>query len=248
MIRAFLRHFINFFKTFSEQEKILNTSIKTMIGAKPLNIDLYVLATSHSSIAKTNLGGIKDSNERLEFLGDAILGSVVAHHLFKKFPFKDEGFLTQTRSKIVNRESLNLLAKKIGIHDIIAYENNINTRVHKSIYGNTLEALVGAVYLDRGYKFCHNFIIKKLLIPHFDIDELVETDSNFKSKVIEWAQKENKNVAFVIDNVISRGSFKEFTAHVVINEDIVGEGQGSSKKRAEQAAAMKACDKLNLLQ
>jgi len=217
-----------------------------MIGGNPLNIDLYVLATSHSSVAKTNLGGIKDSNERLEFLGDAILGSVVAEHLFKKFPFKDEGFLTETRSKIVNRESLNLLAKKIGINSIISYENNRNTRSHKSIYGNTLEALVGAVYLDRGHSFCSNFIIRKLLVPHFDLDELIETDSNFKSKVIEWAQKEGKPLSFDIKNIISKGNYKEFTAHVIIEEEVVGEGHGSSKKRAEQAAASKACQKLAL--
>ncbi|MDH5476115.1 MAG: ribonuclease III [Cyclobacteriaceae bacterium] len=246
MIRALIRHFFNLFRKFSEQEKNLNTSIKSMIGGNPLNIDLYVLATSHSSVAKTNLGGIKDSNERLEFLGDAILGSVVAEHLFKKFPFKDEGFLTETRSKIVNRESLNLLAKKIGINSIISYENNRNTRSHKSIYGNTLEALVGAVYLDRGHSFCSNFIIRKLLVPHFDLDELIETDSNFKSKVIEWAQKEGKPLSFDIKNIISKGNYKEFTAHVIIEEEVVGEGHGSSKKRAEQAAASKACQKLAL--
>lgn len=218
-----------------------------MIGVKSLNIDLYILATSHSSVAKTNSGGIKDSNERLEFLGDAILGSVVAEYLFKKFPFKDEGVLTETRSKIVNRESLNLLAKKIGVNAIISLGNNRNPRTHKSIYGNTLEALVGAIYLDRGHHFCNDFIIKKLLIPHFDLDELIETDSNFKSKVIEWAQKENKSLNFVIDKVITRGNYKEFTAHVIIEDGVVGEGHGSSKKRAEQAAASKACGKLDLL-
>lgn len=246
MIRAFIRHLTNLFRTYSEQERKLIAAIKPMVGAKPLNINLYVLATSHSSIAKKNAGGIKDSNERLEFLGDAILGSVVAEHLFKKFPFKDEGFLTETRSKIVNRESLNLLAKKIGINDIVSFENTRNARAHKSILGNTLEALVGAVYLDRGYIYCKNFIIKKLLIPHFDLEELAETDSNFKSKIIEWAQKESKTLLFEIDNEITRGNYKEFTAHVIVDDEIVGEGHGSSKKRAEQSAALKACEKLSL--
>jgi len=247
VIRALLRHFINFFRIFSEQEKKLIASIKSMVGVKPLNIELYVLATSHRSVAKTNSGGIKDSNERLEFLGDAILGSVVAEYLFKKFPFKDEGVLTETRSKIVNRESLNLLAKKIGINAIISIENNRYSRSHKSIYGNTLEAVIGAVYIDRGYQFCKKFIIKKLLIPHFDLEELIDTDSNFKSIVIEWAQKESKSLNFVIDKIITKGNFKEFTAHVIVEDEVVGEGHGSSKKRAEQAAASKACEKLTLL-
>lgn len=247
MIRASLRHFTNLFRTYSEQEKKLIAAMKPMVGTKPLNINLYVLAISHSSIAKKNAGGLKDSNERLEFLGDAILGSVVAEHLFKIFPFKDEGFLTETRSKIVNRESLNLLAKKIGVQTIISFENNPNSRAHKSILGNTLEALVGAVYLDRGYKYCKKFIIRKLLIPHFDLEELAGTDSNFKSKIIEWAQKEGKDLSFEIENVVTKGNYKEFTAHVVVDGEVVGEGHGSSKKRAEQAAALKSCEKLSIV-
>ena len=246
MIRAFFRHFINLFRTYSDQERKVIAAMNRMVGSKPLNVKLYTLALRHSSVAKTNAGGAKDSNERLEFLGDAVLGSIVAEHLFKRFPFKDEGFLTEMRSKIVKRESLNILAKKIGIADIVSYESNKTVRAHKSIYGNTLEAVVGAVYLDRGYKFCRKFIIKKLLIPHFDFDELVETDTNFKSKIIEWAQKENKELSFVIDKEVIKGNFKEFTAHVVVDDNVLGEGHGTSKKRAEQAAALKACEKLSI--
>lgn len=246
MVRAFVKHFINLFKPYSDKEKRLRTAIKSMVGAKPLNLHLFVLAVSHSSIAKTNVHGLKESNERLEFLGDAILGSVVAEYLFKKFPSKDEGFLTEIRSRIVNRESLNLLARKIGVNSIVEYESLKSSRVHKSIYGNTLEALVGAVYLDRGYGFCKSFIIQKLLIPHFDINQLVETDSNFKSKIIEWAQKENKALNFEITNIAVKGSHKEFTAEVLVENESIGVGFGSSKKRAEQAAASKACEHLHI--
>lgn len=220
--------------------------MKIMVGAKPLNIHLYTLAVSHSSIAKTNVHGLKESNERLEFLGDAILGSVVAEYLFKKFPSKDEGFLTEIRSRIVNRESLNLLARKIGVNSVVQYESMNNSRMHKSIYGNTLEAIVGAVYLDRGYGFCHNFIVQKLLNPHFDITELIQTESNFKSKIIEWAQKENKELNFEITNIDVKGSHKEFTAEVMVENETIGTGFGSSKKRAEQAAAAKACEHLHI--
>ena len=246
MIRAFFKHFLNLFKSYSESEQRLSTAIKSMVGSKPLNLHLFVLAVSHSSIAKTNIHGLKESNERLEFLGDAILGSVVAEYLFKKYPSKDEGFLTEIRSRIVNRESLNLLARKIGVNVIAQYESMSNARMHKSIYGNTLEALVGAVYLDRGYGFCRSFIINKLLMPHFDINELIETDTNFKSKIIEWAQKENKDLNFEITNIASKGSHKEFTAEVLIENERIGTGFGSSKKRAEQAAAAKACEYLEI--
>ena len=120
-----------------------------------------------------------ESNERLEYLGDAVLGAVVAEYLFNKFPFKDEGFLTEVRSRIVNRENLNRLAKKIGLAEIIEYTGHLrkNSQSFKSIYGDALEALIGAVYLDNNYNYCRKFILKKLIIPHIDLDQIVNTDS-----------------------------------------------------------------------
>lgn len=246
MSRAASKRVLNIFRSTSIQDKKLASAVKSMVGSKPLNLSLYQLASSHSSIAKTNNDGHKESNERLEFLGDAILGSIVAEYLFKKFPFKDEGFLTEIRSRIVNRESLNLLGIKIGLPNIVAFDNHNKFRAHKSIYGNALEALIGAVYLDRGYLFCSRFIIKKLLIPHFDIDELINTNSNHKSKVIEWAQRQNKQMTFDIVNIKSVGNHKEFTAHVIIDNEMKGEGFGRNKKKAEQAAAAKACETLHI--
>ena len=246
MSRAALKRISNIFRPTSIQDKELVAAIKSMVGNKPLNLSLYQLAISHSSTAKTNNEGFKESNERLEYLGDAILGSIVAEYLFKKFPFKDEGFLTDMRSRIVNRESLNLLGRKIGITNIISLDNNTKSRPHKFIYGNALEALVGAVYLDRGYIYCSKFIIKKLLTPHFDIDELINTDSNHKSKVIEWVQRQNKQVVFDIVNIKSIGNHKEFTARVLIDNEVKGEGFGHNKKKAEQAAAANACEILEI--
>lgn len=216
-------------------------AIERIVGNKPLNLSLFRLAMIHSSIAKAD-NGYKESNDRLEYLGDAVLGLVTAEFLFKKYPYKPEGFLTEIRARLVNRESLNNLAKKIGVPEIVAYnDRRKNSLSYKSLYGDTLEALVGAVYLDRGYSFCRRFIIKKLVKPHFDIDDIVRNNPNYKSKIIEWAHKENKAVKFEIVEVKGKNHSKEFIAEVVINDKPVGRGAGFSKKRAEQDAAEKSC-------
>lgn len=208
---------------------------------------LYKLATLHSSIAKENSNGIKESNERLEYLGDAILGAAVADYLFKKFPYKDEGFLTEMRSRLVNRESLNLLARKIGIANIVQYDQK-NAHLQQVILGNTLEAIVGAIYLDKGYLRCKKFVIDKLIQPNYDLEALVTANSNFKSKIIEWAQREGKDIRFEIIGVTKGRNHKEFTAQVLVNQQAYGTGFGNSKKKAEQDAAFKTCEMLNILQ
>ena len=175
----------------SPKNKRLISAVKTIVGKKPINVEIFELATRHASAAKTLKSGFRESNERLEYLGDAVLGTVIAEFLFKKYPFKDEGFLTEIRSRIVNRESLNDLGKKIGLDVLIEYDaNRKNSLSHRSIHGDTLEALVGAVYLDRGFRFCRKFVIKKLLLPYFDLDQIVKNNPNNKSLIIEWAQKE----------------------------------------------------------
>ncbi|HWZ21711.1 MAG TPA: ribonuclease III domain-containing protein, partial [Cytophagaceae bacterium] len=142
----------------------------------PDNSSLYKLAISHSSVAKENSSGTKNSYERLEYLGDSVLGTVVAEYLFKKFPYKNEGFLTDIRSRIVNRESLNKVGKKMGLNRIVEYSGKVNLS-HKSLYGDVLEALVGAVYLDKGFYPCREFILTKILEHHFDIEEVVTNTS-----------------------------------------------------------------------
>lgn len=242
------KRFLNTFKKKTDRDKRLISAVEAIVGSKPNNLSLYQLATKHSSIAKPNSRGIRESNERLEYLGDAILGAAVADYLFKKFPYKEEGFLTEIRSRMVNRESLNDLGRKLGLEAIVEYDQSNKGKLsHKSLYGDTLEAFVGAVYLDKGYLFCKRFIWKKLIIPFFNIDEIVQSNHNYKSLVIEWGQKENKVIKFEIVDVKNQKQYKEFTAMVYVNDKPIGTGQGFNKKKAEQDAAHKACEELNLI-
>lgn len=230
----------------SKTDEKLVRAIKNLAGISPSNLELYKLATVHSSIAKENGTGFKESNERLEYLGDAILGAAVADYLFKKYPYKPEGFLTEIRSRLVNRESLNLLARKIGIGTIVQYDQK-NAHLQQVILGNTLEAIVGAIYLDKGYLRTKKFVIDKLITPNYDLVELVNSDSNYKSRIIEWAQREGKDVKFEIVDVKKGKNHKEFTAQVMVDNLAQGTGYGNSKKKAEQDAAFKTCEMLHLL-
>ncbi|MGE0590779.1 MAG: ribonuclease III [Cyclobacteriaceae bacterium] len=219
-----------------ENQKLV-VAIRTIAGITPSNIELYRLATLHSSKAK-EIDGFRESNERLEYLGDAILGAAVADYLFKKYPFKDEGFLTEIRSRIVNRESLNLLARKMGIHDIVQSDKN-NQQLQQVILGNTLEAIVGAVYLDKGYLRCKKFVIDKLIQPYFNLEEVVNSNTNYKSKVIEWCQRNGKNIRFEVTTEKRGKHGKEFIAQILLDDQPYGQGFGYTKKKAEQDAAQK---------
>jgi ribonuclease-3 len=226
----------------------LAKAVRLITGYRPRNIELYSLAMQHTSVAKEGAQGTRESNERLEYLGDAILGAVVAEYLFKKYPFKDEGFLTEIRSRLVNRESLNQLAVKIGLSQLVAFDSKRKTASsHKSLYGDAMEAFIGAFFLDRGFKASRAFIIKKLLRRHFDLDTVIDTTSNFKSKVIEWAQKQDKQVAFEVGNPRGGKHGKQFRAQVLIDGEVAAEGTGFSKKQAQQDAARKACEQLGIL-
>jgi ribonuclease-3 len=242
-----IRRFFTFFQKVSKKDKRLVAAIHAIVGYKPFRLELFRLVTQHSSVAKTLPNGFRASNERLEYLGDAILGAVVADYLFKKYPFKDEGFLTEIRSRIVNRESLGLLAKKIGIDQMLESDFSRNRHHFKSIYGDMMEAFIGAVYIDRGYKYCKRFIIHKLIIPHFDLDAIIENNTNYKSILIEWSQKENKSIRFDIEDYKPEGMRREFRAVILINGEKITNGAGLNKKKAEQNAAFKACQKFNLI-
>jgi ribonuclease III len=246
--RSLVNGLFTLFIPYKEKDKRLIQAIKTIVGSRPFNLEIYRLATQHISVAKET-NGIKESNERLEFLGDAILGSVVAEYLFNKYPYRDEGFLTDIRSRIVSRESLNRLARKIGITSIIEYERNgrgggFGSISHKSINGDTLEALIGAVYLDKGFWACRTFILKRLVLPHFDLDEVVKSNPNHKSRIIEWAQKNNKEIRFETSCTDENAQIKEFIAQVFIDDEPVCFGSGYSKKKAEQNASEKSCELL----
>jgi ribonuclease-3 len=168
-----------------------------MTGSKPFNLSLYKLALTPSGLGEETSRGFRISNERLEFLGDAFLGAIIAEHLFQKFPYRDEGFLTETRSKLVNRESLNDTGIKIGLKNILSLElGDRNFTANKSLYGDMLEAFLGAMYMDKGYKVTKKFILSRILL-HVDLDGMITTTTNYKSKIIEWSQKENNFVKHI---------------------------------------------------
>ena len=202
------------------------------------------MALRHKSAATEMKNGIKNSNERLEYLGDAILGAVVAEYLYKKFPYKEEGFLTEMRSKMVSRESLNKLSQKIGI-DVLLETPDINS-AGKSVFGNAFEALVGAIYLDRGYPTAKEFIIQRIIKYHIDVDLLEATDNNFKSKLINWGQREKKAVVFeLMDEVQERGR-KLMKVRVTIDGQEYASASDFNKRKAEQTAAEETCKMMNL--
>jgi len=219
-----------------------------MLGFVPGNLALYKMAFRHRSVAKVLKNGSRSSNERLEFLGDAILGSVVAELLFKSYPYKEEGFLTEMRSKIVNRANLNQLARKMGFDELIVFDQktvSFQSKLH-SMYGDAFEALIGAIYLDKGYNFTKSLILKRIIKPYVDVHHLEITETNFKSRLIEWCQRQGKEISF---DVIENGegeSAKLFTIQVTIDGKGCGLGRDYNKKNAEKLAAEKSCEFLNI--
>lgn len=235
-----------FYQRVFTKDKDLVRAIAGIIGYTPDNIRLYKLAFTHTSFVRQAAVGKHETNERLEFLGDAILGAIVAEHLFNKFPYEDEGFLTEIRSRIVNRESLNQIALKIGLNLLVKVDTSNQGMRHKSVNGNALEALVGAVYLDKGYDTTRHFVLGKLIKPHVDLHKLVSTTSNFKSKLIEWAQSQNLDIRFEIVKRKQQGNTTEFTSEVYIDNKPIAIGVGLSKKKADQAAAEKSLEFLKI--
>jgi ribonuclease III len=205
-----------------------------------MNMSCYLQALRHHSASATiHENGSRDSNERLEYLGDAVLNIVVAELLFNKFPFKSEGFLTEMRSKIVSRESLNDLALKIGLNQIVSYDRKaIGSNRKNSIFGNALEAFIGAIFLDAGFYKAKRFITNKLL-SHIDVDKLQFTETNFKGKLIEWAQRNNKILEFENQEEIIQKQ-KIYKVRVLLDRVLMGGAENSSKKKAEQMASQKA--------
>jgi len=224
-------------------------ALKNLLGFVPDNLYLYQMAFRHKSVAVQVKKGTKNSNERLEFLGDAILGSVVAELLFKMYPYKDEGFLTEMRSKIVSRVHLNQLARKLGFDELIQYDSKMVGYPGKSssLLGDAFEALVGAVYLDKGYKFTRNFLLNRIIKPHVDIHLLEQTETNFKSRLIEWCQSNGKEILFEVKNNAEGESTKLFTVEAIISGDVKGIGRDYNKKNAEKLAAEKACESLGIV-
>lgn len=207
-----------------------------ILGFYPTNPLLYEQAFTHKSIANEDQTSERPSNERLEFLGDAILGAIVAEYFFVKYPFEDEGFLTKVRSRLVNRNFLNQLSIDIGLDTFI--ETSASTNRSRSIFGDAFEALIGAIYLDKGYENCKKFVVEKVIREYVDIESLIHTETNFKSKLIEWSQSEKKAYEFQT-NGIEKDNIIYFKSELLIKGEVVSIGEGNSKKNAEQEAARK---------
>ncbi len=206
------------------------------------------MAFRHRSVAVELKNGTKNSNERLEFLGDAILGAVVAELLFKMYPYKDEGFLTEMRSKIVSRSNLNQLAKRLGLDELIEFDTRILSYSNQqgSLLGDTFEAMIGAIYMDKDYNFTRDFLITRIIKPHIDIHTLELTETNFKSKLIEWCQRQGKDISFEIIPNAEGENAKLFTVQVTVDGEMCGLGRDYNKKNAEKLAAEKSCELLNI--
>ncbi len=226
---------------YLSKEKHFYEAIKNIFGFYPENIFLYKLAFRHKSQAEELQNGIRVSNERLEFLGDTVLSTVVADYLFRMFPYKDEGFLTEMRSRIVSRTQLNKLSLRLGIDQLIIHTQEKNN-VYRSIKGDAFEAIIGAMYLDKGYTFTRKVLIDRVIKNNFDLNELINTDLNFKSKLIEWAQKEKKSIEFNVVQEVGAGYHKQYVVNVMVNGEVAGNGRDYSIKGAEQNAAMKAIE------
>jgi ribonuclease-3 len=233
-------------RVYFSPDKNLHESLHNILGFYPRNISLYQLAFRHSSAAQLIKKGVKNSNERLEFLGDSVIGGVVADYLFKKFPFKDEGFLTKMRSKMVSRQQHNQLAMKLGLNKFIEANNDRFGSKPSSINGDAYEALIGAIYLDKGYLFAQKFILTRIINVHMDIDELETKEVDFKSKLIEWAQKEKKEFRFETLQDGATAHDKQFILQLIVDTEVIGKAQHFSKKRAEQMVAEHACTVLEI--
>lgn len=233
-----------FVRVWLSKDKNLAQAIKNIFGFYPGNIFLYQLAFRHKSAAVESHNGHKISNERLEYLGDAVLGAVVADYLFKKFPYKNEGFLTEMRSRIVSRSSLNKLSQKLGL-DILVSLISDNKSVFKSVNGDAFEALIGAIYLDMGFQFTRRIIIKRIIELHVDVETLQKTEVNFKSRLLEWGQKEKRNIEFIVKSESGEGYRKQYQIEVRLDGTAMANASDYSIKGAEQLAAEKAWNQLH---
>ncbi len=209
-------------------------TLRQILGFYPRNFTLYDQAFTHKSVVKDNQENDKVSNERLEFLGDAVLGAIVAEYFFQKFPFEDEGFLTKIRSKLVSRNFLNQLSVDIGLDTFL--ETSVDLTRSKSIFGDAFEALIGAIYLDKGYEQCKKFVVNKIIKDYVDVEELLATETNFKSKLIEYSQSKKMTYKFHTLAVETESS-KFFKCELTVGKADPTVGEGNSKKRAEQEAA-----------
>ncbi len=240
MIRSFIQLVINIFS--SRREFYFN--MVRILGFLPGEQRLYEIAFIHKSASATHEDGKVINNERLEYLGDAILDAVIADFLFTRFPDMDEGFLTQLRAKLVKRKMLNKVADSLGIAPLLVSRTG-SDQTKNNLLGNAFEALIGAIYLDKGYVRTKRYVIQKVLNKYVDLERLARKESDFKSRIIEWAQKNRQEISFVSREDSDEGSnIPHYTAQLMLENKEMGTGSGRSKKEAEQKAAEQALNQI----
>ncbi|APG66075.1 ribonuclease III [Tenacibaculum todarodis] len=229
----FLRRIV---KPQNKEDEDFYYEMKELLNFKPIKLSHYKKAFTHRSIKETDSKGNPINYERLEFLGDSMLGSVIASYLYKKVPSGDEGYLTQMRSKIVSREHLNELGKDLELINFVK-SNISNDHIGDNIHGNIFEALIGAIYLDRGYNYCNQFIYDKVIEPYVDIERLEGKITSYKGLIIEWCQKQKKKYSFDTYEDTGNQNIKHFSVKISIDGNFVAKGRATSKKKAEEQAS-----------
>ncbi|HFA49521.1 MAG TPA: ribonuclease III [Bacteroidetes bacterium] len=239
-----MRLFLRFYNRFFHPEKAFAEKLRPLLGFTPSRLSIFKLAFSHKSNPSDKAYAIQN-NERLEFLGDAVLGTIVAEYLFKKYPNGNEGFLTKMRSKIVKRSTLNQIGDQMGL-DVLLQEYS-STRLSRSMLGNAVEALVGAVYIEKGYDGTTAFVVKKILRNYVNVQKLESYDDNYKSQLLEWCQKNGQTVSY---KLVARYKFEKrdrFKVAVLVDNNKVATADDFNKKSAEQTASEKALYHLGIL-
>ena len=223
-------------QSHSKEDVALHNELKKLLNFSPRKINKYKKAFTHRSVQMTDKKGNPINYERLEFLGDSILGSVIAAYLYKKVPSGSEGYLTQMRSKIVSREHLNELGKDLNLIRFV--KSNIDqANIGDNIHGNIFEALIGAIFMDKGYNFCQKFIHQNVIVPHVDIAKLEGKITSYKGLIIEWCQKQKKKYTFDTYEDSGNDPVKHFSVKISINGEQIAKGRATSKKKAEEQAS-----------
>lgn len=229
----------NIFNSRSSRDGNFFVNLKSILGFTPKNLKIYKIAFTHRSMNKRDDEGNPINYERLEFLGDAMVSSIIATHLYNEVPQGDEGYLTKMRSKIVSREHLNELGRELNLIEYV--ESKIpKDNFGNNIYGNLFESLIGAIFLDRGYEYCEKFIYKTVILPHVDIEQLEGKVISYKSLLIEWCQKEKKTFEYNIYEDTGNDELRHFSVKLLINDKVIAKARATSKKKAEEKASKRA--------
>lgn len=226
----------------ARKKNAFTRELSNILGYHPYSLELYKTALTHRSVRD----GTDQNNERLEYLGDAILSALVADYLFKRYPYKGEGYLTEMRSKMVNRQQLNAIALRMGLKKVTRYNKTDSALKISQIFGNTLEALIGAVYLDIGYLKTEKWVLKNIILPHMFVDDLENLEINHKNKLYAWASRKGTVLEFETIDERLEGSRRLFTVATLVNGEKIAEGKAFNKKDASQLAAQAAAEKLGL--